>query len=54
MIPRSGSLGVPEVEERKTLDQLKANLRNVIDTGKFLSAAIKAKEAAIEAKYKVK
>lgn len=44
----------PIEDQRATLDQLKQNLRNVIDTGKMLSEAIKRKEAEIEARYKVK
>jgi UDP-N-acetylglucosamine 2-epimerase len=46
---------LPPIEDQnRTLDQLKRNLRNVIDTGKMLSDAIKKKEAEIEARYKVK
>ena len=46
---------LPELDQQqRTLDQLKQNLRNVIDTGKVLSAAIKKMEQDIELRHRVK
>jgi hypothetical protein len=35
---------VPSVDRRQTIDQLKKNLRNLIDTGKIISDEIKRLE----------
>lgn len=49
-----GSMRIPTMDDRTTIDQLKKNLRALVDTGKIISAEIKRLEEQRENKWKIK